>query len=122
MDLISNQITNRITYMIKKLLLAVFCILQTAIISAQTGTDQRAVSTRIADVLAVMPANDKAQLDKSMQLIATLNEKGLQELIAMLSPTGSGDNTKVEYAIAGYSFYVTQPGNEEKRKVAEIGR
>ena len=103
--------------MIKKLILAITCFLQLTIASAQSA-DQRAVTTKIADVLAVMPANDKAQLNKSMQLLATLNEQGLRELIGMLSPLGSGDNTKVEYAIAGYSFYVTEPGNEEKRKVA----
>jgi HEAT repeat protein len=104
--------------MIRIFLLAIGFLLQAAVTSAQTSADQRAVNTKIADLLAVMPAENKTQLNKSMQMISTLNEKGLRELIGMLTPEEKGDNTKVEYALAGYSFYVTQPGNEAKRQLA----
>ena len=87
-------------------------------VNAQTSVDRRTNTTKIIDLLATMPAPDKAQLNKSMQQIAQLGNDGIAEMVRMLTQTGRGDNTALEYAIAGYSFYVTQKGKEEERKKA----
>ncbi len=87
-------------------------------VSAQAAADQRAVTTKIADVLAAMPAPDKVQLNKNMELVAAIGEAGVAEMASMLMPSGKGDNTSLEFAIAGYSAYVTQPGKESQRQAA----
>lgn len=86
--------------------------------SAQGPSDQRAFNTKIADVLALMPAPNKAQLNANMEAIAALGEEGLATIAGMLANPGKGDNTPLQYAIAGYAFYVTQPGKEAARKQA----
>lgn len=83
-----------------------------------SAQDQRALTTKIADVLATMPAQDKQQLDKSMEEISSLNENGIVQMLGMFSAQGSGDNTALEYAIGGYSSYVMQPGKEQQRQMA----
>src|ERR1700704_3964979 len=103
----------------KSLPLVFLFFLQTYIsASAQPANDQRTASTKIADLLATMPASNKEQLNKNMQTIADLGEKGIVSIISLLSAPGAGDNTSVQYAIGGFSFYVIQPGKESQRQIA----
>ncbi|MEO8823716.1 MAG: DUF1080 domain-containing protein [Ginsengibacter sp.] len=81
--------------------------------------DQRTLSTKIADLLAQMPAKDSAHLSDGMKEIAAMGEDGLSGIAELLYAPGKGDNTKPEYAIAGFSYYVTQPGREDWRKMSE---
>lgn len=89
-----------------------------SLVSAQGPTDQRAFHTKVADVLALMPSPHPAQFNANMQAIEALGEDGLTAIAGMLAAPGKGDNTQLEYAIAGYAFYVTQPGKEAARKQA----
>jgi len=89
-----------------------------SLVSAQGPSDQRAFHTKIADVLALMPAPNKTQFNTNMEAIAALGEQGLTTIAGMLAAPGKGDNTQLQYAIAGYAFYVTQPGKEAARKQA----
>jgi HEAT repeat protein len=102
--------------MIKKLLfilLAAVGLQYSAI--AQTSTDQRTLTTKIADLLAQLPAKDAKQLNRNMQEISELGEDGYLTLINSLSPAGKGNNSLIEYAIGGYSAYVMQSGKEAQR-------
>ena len=72
----------------------------------QAQSDQRTVSTRIADVLARIPARDLVQARKNNLVIGSLGKDGLKEMIAMLADTGQGDNTALEFAISGFSGFV----------------
>lgn len=85
---------------------------------AQGPLDQRAFNTKIADVLALMPAQNKTQFNANMETIAALGEDGLTTIAGMMVAPGKGDNTQLEYAISGYAYYVTQPGKEGARKTA----
>ncbi|RBL89631.1 DUF1080 domain-containing protein [Chitinophaga flava] len=85
---------------------------------AQGPSDQRAFHTKIADVLALMPASNKEQFNTNMEAIAALGQDGVTTIAGMLAPQGKGDNTQLQYALAGYAYYVTQPGKEAKRKEA----
>lgn len=89
-----------------------------SLVSAQGPSDQRAFHTKIADVLALMPAPNKTQFNTNMEAIAALGEEGLTTIAGMLAAPGKGNNTQLEYALAGYAFYVTQPGKEAARKQA----
>lgn len=89
-----------------------------SLVSAQGPSDQRAFHTKIADVLALMPAPNKTQFNTNMESIAALGEEGLTTIAGMLAAPGKGNNTQLEYALAGYTYYVTQPGKEAARKQA----
>lgn len=89
-----------------------------SLVSAQGPSDQRAFHTKIADVLALMPAPNKTQFNTNMEAIAALGEDGLTTIAGMLVAPGKGNNTQLEYALAGYAYYVTQPGKEAARKQA----
>ncbi|WP_201747901.1 family 16 glycoside hydrolase [Chitinophaga vietnamensis] len=103
----------------KILYLIIAALLATpAFLYAQGPADQRAFHTKVADVLALMPANNQSQLNTNMETIAGLGEDGLVAIAGMLAAPGKGDNTQLQYALAGYAFYVTQPGKEKLRQTA----
>ncbi|MDP4130554.1 MAG: DUF1080 domain-containing protein [Bacteroidota bacterium] len=93
--------------------LLVLCVFNA--ISAQAQPDQRTLNTKIADLLARIPAQNAEQTDKSMQVIADMGQQGLEEMSAMLAAPGKGDNTALQYAIAGFSYYAARPKNEALR-------
>jgi HEAT repeat protein len=86
---------------------------------AMAQKDQRTLSTKIADLLAQMPAKDSAHLSDGMKEIAAMGANGLSGIAELLSAPGKGDNSKPEYAINGFSYYVTQPGREDWRRMSE---
>lgn len=105
--------------MIKKIcliLLATVAISQAAL--AQGSKDQRTTTTRIADLLAQLPARDAKQLEGNMNEISALGEDGFVTLISGLKPPGQGNNAVIEYAVGGYSAYVMEKGKEADRKMS----
>ncbi len=93
----------------KKILIALltFCAaLQVPALYAQT--DQRTLTTKIADLLAKVPSEKEALLQINMDAIAAMGEQGIEAMALMLQPPGKGDNTRLEYALGGYSYYTTQ--------------
>jgi len=104
----------------KKLLFTLLTIAMFASTAmAQANKDQRTLTTKIADLLAQMPAKDSIAFTTAMKQMAALEEKGLVNIAVTLAPPGKGDNTHAEYAINGFSYYVTQPGRENWRKMSE---
>ena len=85
---------------------------------AQDKKDQRTQTTRIADLLAQMPAKDAAQAAINANDIAGLGETGYLELIGMLTPAGKGNNALVQYAIGGFTAASTKTGKENWRKMS----
>lgn len=83
--------------------------------AAQTD-DNRTITTKIADLLAKTPAEDAQQLKKNAEAVAGLGEKGLVELVTGLD--AAGDNTRRQFAINGFTYYASQPGQEDWRSVA----
>lgn len=89
-------------------------------VHGQASTDQRTVTTKIADLLAQLPARDAKQLQGNMLEIDQLGKDGLTKLIAGLSAPGKGNNATLEYAIGGYSAYVSQTGKSYQRGQAVL--
>ncbi|MES1220936.1 MAG: HEAT repeat domain-containing protein, partial [Bacteroidota bacterium] len=96
---------------------ALFCCIST--INADAQTDQRTLTTKIADLLAKVPYTDAAQSEKNMQAIADMGQKGIEEMSLMLAAPGKGDNTAVQYALNGFSYYTTKPGKGDLKKWSE---
>lgn len=82
---------------------------------AQSQEDKRTLQTRIADVLAQFPADDSAHFNSLMNEVAVIGEPGILEMAQMLAPPGKGDNTQLEYALGGFSFYANSANKEELR-------
>ncbi len=105
--------------MIKKIILimlAVICLQGFAF--AQDKNDQRTLTTRIADLLAQLPAKDAKQLKANMLDISAMGEDGYVTLISGLTAPGKGNNALLEYAIDGFTAYVSQQGQENLRKMS----
>jgi HEAT repeat protein len=105
--------------MIKKIF---FIMIAAAAISlaakAQGSKDQRTITTRIADLLAQLPARNAEQLKSSMLEISDMGEDGFVTLIGGLTGPGKGNNALLQYAIGGYSAYVMEKPNESDRMMS----
>lgn len=105
--------------MIKKILFILLAVvLLQGNVFAQGKADERTITTRIADLLAQLPARDAKQLKGNMQEIAQMGEDGYLTLISGLAAPGKGNNALIEYAVGGFTGYVTQPGQEASRKMS----
>ncbi|MEX2513831.1 MAG: DUF1080 domain-containing protein [Cyclobacteriaceae bacterium] len=90
---------------------------QAFLVTAQNQMDaDRTTSTKIADLLNRLPTQDASSLEAAMQGIAELGEKGITEMASMLKP--DGNNEKLEYALAGFAFYTSQPEREPLARMA----
>ena len=97
------------------ILLAVFMLQNAGL--AQDKTDQRTIHTRIADLLAQLPAKDAAQQKNNINEITKMGEAGFLTLISGLSSENKANNALLEYAIGGFSAHVTQAGQEKLRQM-----
>lgn len=103
----------------KLLLLLAFNLLFITAFQVKAQKDNRTISTRIADVLAQLPAKNEADLKTAMKEMEGLGEAGLMQLPQQMVPGSKADNSKLEYAIMGYTAYVSAKGREALRRSAE---
>jgi len=107
---------------LKKIIVVIALFLMTPyIINAQVDERNRVTSTIVADVLNLLPANDKAAEDKLMMEIIETGPEGVTELANLLKPASIGGNAKVEYALDGLSDFVSNPENRMFKKVLSDG-
>lgn len=108
----------------KKILLAllIMVMLSNALFTlktlAQDRKDERTTTTRIADLLAQLPARNAQQLERNMKEVADLGEEGYVSLITGLTASEKGNNALIEYAVGGFTAYATKNGNQDFRKMA----
>ncbi len=74
-----------------------------------SAQDMRTLDTKLADLLVQVPANDQQKLNEQMQSMLSLEEAGLQMIMDLVIPPGSGDDTKARMAIESLSRYLSQP-------------
>ncbi len=98
-------------------LLFSFIFLMFAGLNAQQ--DVRTTTTRIADLLAQMPASNATDLNTAMKEMEHLGVGGLYQLSKQFVPDGKADNSKLQFAVMGYTTYVSAPGREQLKKDAE---
>ncbi|KIO76770.1 hypothetical protein TH53_13205 [Pedobacter lusitanus] len=98
------------------MLLAVALLQQNSF--AQEKTDQRTTTTRIADLYAQLPAQNSTLLNAGMQEISNMGEDGLATMIGGMAAEGKGNNALLEYAVGGYSAYVSKAGRENSKKMS----
>ena len=89
---------------IKKLyilvLLSVLCY-QTA------AQDQRLLKTKVADVLALLPAADNEQGKRLFHELLNLGDEGMVMIMNGVVPNGNVEGTSSRYAVSLLTHYVT---------------
>ncbi|MGD0342146.1 MAG: family 16 glycoside hydrolase [Bacteroidales bacterium] len=102
---------------IKKSLLAFLSLI--LISSFSFAQDRRTLGTKIADLLAQMPAGDVQYTNSLMSDMLALGETGLQKICDMVIPAGTGDDTKPRYAIESFSRFISKNGNAGDKSMWE---
>lgn len=101
---------NQIKYIILSL-----CLLFVVNAQAQLAKG-RTTSTIIADALAQLPAETPAQYNIVIADLVSTGEEGLLDLIGRMNPPGSMSNEAYDFAISGWSHFVSK--DDSKRSVA----
>ena len=102
---------------INKTLITSFLILLISL--AAYPQDKRTVDTKVADLLARLPAKDLQLTDKLMEDMISLGEEGIQKICDQVIPAGSGDDTGARMSIESLSRYLSQKGKEDDRSMWE---
>jgi hypothetical protein len=77
--------------------------------------DKRTLETKVADLLAQMPANDLQYTDKLMGDMLSFGEEGIRKICDRIIPAGTGDDTKARFAVETFSRYLSGKDNETGR-------
>jgi HEAT repeat protein len=77
--------------------------------------DKRTIETRVADLLARMPANDAQFTDKLMADMLSLGESGLYLICDQIVPPGTGDDTRARFAIESFTRFLSAKNQESNR-------
>ncbi len=77
--------------------------------------DQRLVKTKVADILALLPASDNQQASRIFQETVNLGEEGLQIVTDGVQPNGVPQGVPFRYAVSLLTHYATT--SDEKAKI-----
>ncbi|SDM72709.1 DUF1080 domain-containing protein [Pedobacter antarcticus] len=102
----------------KYFILAAALLLLNPAMQVKAQGDQRTQSTRIADLLTQLPANDAKLLAANMNDILQLGDVGLAALIMGLKAPGAGNNALIEYAAGGFAAFASSGKQENARKMS----
>jgi HEAT repeat protein/predicted GNAT family N-acyltransferase len=103
---------------IRNKLVVLFALLLLA--NPLAAQDKRTLETKVADLLVQVPANDQQKLNEQMQSMLLMEEAGLQMIMDLVIPPGTGDDTKARMAIESLSRYLSQPDKESLQWEAMI--
>ena len=81
--------------------------------------DKRTTETKVADLLARLPANDLQFTDKLMGDMLPLGEPGIKQICDQIIPAGTGDDTRPRFAVESLSRFLSQKGKENERAMWE---
>ena len=105
--------------MIKKTIQTLFVLFlfSSSILSQNLSNDTRTLPTKIADLLAQMPATDPVRLDKLMTELSGFGEQGIVDMAGKLVASGKGNDTEVKFALGSFSKFVSLPGKDNARQI-----
>ena len=96
----------KITKILSALVILLFAI------NSSFAQDKRTVETKVADLLAQLPANDLKYTDKLMDDMLALGDTGIRQICNMIIPAGTGDDTRARFAVESLSRFLSEKGNE----------
>lgn len=83
------------------------------------GQDKRTTETKVADLLARMPANDQQFTSKLMADMLSLGETGIRQICDQVKPAGTGDDTRQRFAIASLSRFISGSAVSDQKEMWE---
>ncbi len=81
--------------------------------------DKRTAGTRIADLLARLPASDLQLTDKLMGDMLLLGEPEIRQICDQIVPAGTGDDTRPRFAVESLSRFLSKGGKEKDKAMWE---
>lgn len=103
----------------RKLFIISFCLQCLTLISF--AQDIRTIETKVADLLAQLPATDIQTTNKLMSDMISLGDAGIKQICDQVIPLGSGDDIRPRFAVESLSRYLSQYGKEsEKAKWEQV--
>jgi HEAT repeat protein len=102
---------------IPKIFISIFALLLVSLSSYPQ--DKRTTETKVADLLARLPATDLQLTDKLMGDMLSLGENGIKQICDQVIPYGTGDDTPPRFAIASFSRFLSTNGKEKERVMWE---
>ena len=95
-----------------KLIFFLFLLLAPNLLGAQ---DQRLLKTKVADVLALLPASDNQQAERLFKELIILGDEGLHLVTDDVQPNGVDEGIPSRYAVSLLTHYATT--KEDKAKI-----
>lgn len=92
------------------------CISALMFSAASYSQDNRTLETKVADLLARLPAKDTGLTDKLMGDMLSLGEPGWKMICDQIIPAGTGDDTQARFAVETFSRYLSKNKDAEGRK------
>jgi HEAT repeat protein len=89
--------------------------------SQMHAQDVRTLKTKVADLLAQMPAKSNEHLNRVMDQMLSLGDAGLSEILLMLKPGCEGNDLTVRYALTSLARYASQQGLETEWNQLQSG-
>ena len=90
-----------------------------AVAGSSFAQDRRTVETKVADLLAQLPASDLKYTDKLMGDMLALGDTGIRQICSMIIPAGTGDDTRARFALESFSRFLSQKGKENEKPMWE---
>lgn len=87
--------------------------------TATWGQDQRTVTTKVADLLAQMPAQNLEKCDRLMSEMSAWGEAGWTMVTSQIIPPGFGNDVAARFAVESLSRYLSRSGHEAERALWE---
>jgi HEAT repeat protein len=87
---------------------------------ATFAQDKRTVETKVADLLARLPANDNQLSVKLMNDMLSLGEQGVKQICDQVIPAGTGDDTKARFAIENFSRFLSKLNSDNRKNWEKI--
>ncbi|MEN8229912.1 MAG: family 16 glycoside hydrolase [Bacteroidota bacterium] len=90
-------------------------ILLVFLLTPVSSQDNRTLDTKVADLLVQVPADNQQDLDEQMILLLEMEDAGLQKVLEMIIPPGTGDDTNPRVAVESLSRFLSQKGKEKEK-------
>ena len=101
---------------IKKLLTLTALVLIGTAVSAQ---DVRTLETKVADLLARMPADNLALASRLMEDMYALGDEGRAMICEQIVPAGKGDDLRARYAVASLTAHLSKDSVDTRKRAWE---
>lgn len=81
--------------------------------------DVRTLETKVADLLARMPADNQGIVSRLAEEMYSLGDEGIAQICMQVVPAGSGDDTRARYAVTALTAYLSGDSTDTRKRAWE---